>query len=339
MNFILFQGEIVDLYLKEYKLLIVVISSSMHVASMISSISAEILYTKGGWLLCGSVMAAFNLLPLAILPLFSRIQTTNHTAQGHEMNSISCPRTNLATPGHEMNFSSCQRKKSLQNNNEIVKQSANKMTKLQLAAFYMPDLVTFVNNTIFNLLAYSLPERMVKFTVISLDKAVPLANLINVFSLISALALGVLAEKKTNCIIIIAVGNVVFYSGSFLTFCSTTKFLDFPFQFEIGSVLIGIGDAAVVNLCIMSKFFLYERWGLDNRCLGKKATLLFNGMLNLSAVVGISIAGLTLTKGSEVPCFIGLLLLSVFTTTALTFTVVINFRGAVVPGESSPLIS
>ena len=320
MNFILFQGEIVDLYLKEYKLLIVVISSSMHVASMISSISGEILYTKGGWLLCGSVMAAFNLMPLAILPLFSRIQTTNHTAPGHEMNSISFPRTNLATPGHE-----------------IVNHSANKMTKLQLAAFYMPDLVTFFNNMIFNLLAYSLPERMVKFTGTSLDRAVPLTNLINFFSLISALALGVLTEKKTNCIIIIAVGNAVYYSGCFLTFCSTTKFWEFPFQFEIGSVLMGIGDAAVINLCITSKFFLYERWGLDNRCLGKKATVMFNVMLNLSAVVGISIAGLTLTKGSEVPCFIGLLLLSVFTTTALTFTVVINFRGAVVPRESFPL--
>ena len=277
-------------------------------------------------------------MPLAILPLFSRIQTTNLTAPRHEMNSISFPRTNLATPGHEMNCSPCQRKKSLQTNNEIVNHSADKMTKLQLAAFYMPDLVTFFNNMIFNLLAYSLPERMVKFTETSLDKAVPLTNLINVFSLISALALGVLAEKKTNCIIIIAVGNTVYYSGCFLTLCSTTKFCEFPFQFEIGSVLMGIGDAAVINLCIMSKFFLYERWGLNNRCLGRKATVMFNTMLNLSAAVGISIAGLTLTKGSEAPCFIGLLLLFVFTTVALTFTVVINCRGAVVPGESSPLL-
>ena len=75
----------------------------------------------------------------------------------------------------------------------------------------------------------------------------------------------------------------------------------FPSSYEIGSLLIGIGDAGVINLAIMSKFSLYEKWGVRTDGLAEKSTALFNFSMSISIVVGSVLGGLTTTRESEIP--------------------------------------
>ena len=120
-------------------------------------------------------------------------------------------------------------------------------------------------------------------------------------ALFSSIVLGYIAGRKLNTFTVMILGSFVFYGGCILAYGSTTEFLKVPYGFEIGAVLVGLGDASICNLCIMSKFVLYEGWGLTDRNLGKRATTINNITFNLAAILGIVASGLTLTRESEVP--------------------------------------
>ena len=268
-----------DLYLKEHKMYIVVISSAMHVSSIICSILGVWLYIHGGWVLVGPGIATLNIPPLAlllILPAMRRI--------------ISQDPMEDTTDG-----------KDSSEDNEEEPQKNSKITPLRRLAYYMPEVAVFTNNIMFNLLIYAIPARMVMYKGRSLETAVIFTNLLNVFSFISAIILGYLAEKMFNVFNIMIFGNIIFYIGCILAFGSTAKFLHFPSQFEVGSVLVGFGDAAIINLAIMSKFVLYENWGVSVAGLGARSTAVNNLVHNLAAASGTILSGLTLTRESEIP--------------------------------------
>ena len=168
-------------------------------------------------------------------------------------------------------------------------------------AYYMPDMAVFLNNMIFNVLLYVLPARMAEFTGQDLRKVILVINLINVSSFLSALVLGKIADKMFQVFNIMIIGNILFYIGCILSFGSTTEFLRFPLEFEVGSMLVGLGDAAVINLAIMSKFVLFEKWGMSLEGLGARSTALNNLVVNLSSAAGVILSGFSLTQDSEIP--------------------------------------
>ena len=135
----------------------------------------------------------------------------------------------------------------------------------------------------------------------SLNSAVQILQLINVTHFIFTIVCGYLVDRKLNTLTVMIFGNVCFYAGCILAYGSTTEFLNVPFGYEIGLVLAGFGDAATLNLCIMSKFVLYEKWGVRKGTLGRRASATFNLILNMSYMLGIYAAGLTPSRESEIP--------------------------------------
>lgn len=197
---------------------------------MIASITAARLWQDGGWIMVGCVLAAINLLPLLFLPAISRILSTSNNYEIEQENQV--------------------------NPEEVV--LVSQLKGLRKVAFFMPDLAVFLSNLIFNLMIFSLPARMVNLNDYSLDKAVLFLNLLNVFAVVGSLSLGYLADGKVNMWTIMLTGTFLFMFGSVLAFGSTTSFLRFPFGFQVGSIMVGIGDASIVNLAISSKFVLFE---------------------------------------------------------------------------------
>ena len=267
----------VDLYLKEHKVFIVIISSSMYMGTIISTIVAVELYLKGGWFLVGFGLALLNFIPLFLLPAISCEQHLLEKAPNSQF--------------PEGDNTSVQDGRS----------EGRNISGLRRVAYYMPDLAVLLNNIMFILLLFVLPARMVEFSGRDMNTAILYINLINVSSIISALVLGNLADSVVSVFNLIILGNVLYYIGCIWAFGSTTKLLHFPYDFEIGSVLVGLGDAAVMNLAIMSKFVLFRKWGLPLQGLGARSTALYNLVWNISSAAGIILSGFTLTRGSEIP--------------------------------------
>jgi len=268
----------VDQYLKGRSLFVVIISSAMHIGTMAGSILGAEMYVAGGWKLVGPLSGLFNIIPLLFLPFVSKIPGLTADKALEKV---------LKTEGSGGRSTVIVEKKRL--------------SKMQQMVYYLPDMAVFTNNLAFNVLVFVLPARMVQFNSLSLSSAVLFLNLLNLFSFLSSLLLGWVATKKVDVFLIMILGNIVFYVGCVSAFGSTTQFLNYPLAFEVGSVLIGLGDAAIVNLCIRSKFALYERWGLEDPELGVRSTTVFNVVLCLSGVVGTVLSGLTTTRASEVP--------------------------------------
>ena len=249
----------------------------MHMGTIISTIVAVELYLKGGWFLVGFGLALLNIIPLFLIPAISCEQDSLEKASNSKL--------------PEEDNTSVQDGRS----------EGRNISGLRRVAYYMPDLAVLLNNIMFNLLIFVLPARMVEFTGRDMETAILYINLINVSSFISALVLGSLADRVVNVLTLIIMGNVLYFIGCILAFGSTTKLLHFPYDFEIGSVLVGLGDAAVMNLAIMSKFVLFRKWGLPLQGLGARSTALNNLVWNISSAAGIILSGFTLTRGSEIP--------------------------------------
>ena len=111
---------------------------------------------NGGWVLVGPGVAAMNIPPLLlILPVMRLIQSK--------------------VPVRDTTNS----KNSPEDYEQIEEtQKNNKIPILRRLAYYMPEVAVFMNNTIFNLLIYVIPARMVKFTGRSLETAVIFTNLL-----------------------------------------------------------------------------------------------------------------------------------------------------------------
>ena len=263
------------MYLEQEQTCTILISSMIPFGAILSVFIGTELYTTGGWVLVGIGVASCNLLPILLLLVVRNVTGKQGTQQ------LSSDPGN--SPGPQ-SISLWYRK----------------------LAFYFPDLVLFLNNLVSQLLTYVLPARIFYSTTLTLTSAVSLMYCYGTASLVSALTLSFLAAKirKFDVIGTMAVGSLVYHSGTVLAFSSTTAhytFLAFPYQLVVGLILMGLGEACHVNLCISSKFALYEKWALDKTGLGQQSAKIYNISLNLSAMVGTTFSALSMTEQSELP--------------------------------------
>ena len=128
--FVLVQGELVDLYLRGDKFLIVIVSGSMHIGTIVGSIAGTELYVLGGWTAVGFGLAVISLVPLLALPWVLQVQ--NKTLQSTKV---------VETPVEESKS----------------KSAGPSLTVLRKITFFMPDVAVFLNNIAFSLLIFVLP--------------------------------------------------------------------------------------------------------------------------------------------------------------------------------------
>ena len=248
------------------------ISCFLQVGASIAAILSVELYDLSGWVAVSFGVASFNVLPLTLVPFFKRFEVLR-TVRKDVWTPISATRTTL--------------------------------TWKRTFAFYFSDAVLFVNNAVMGLIAFVLPARIVNYTGRSLKTAVVLLQINIVISIISALALSLVTDRLKIFGIqrAMAIGNVIYHIGVIMAFGATTslfRFLNTKTQLVVGSVLLGLGKAFHLNLCIPSKFNLYERWCRDKTGLGEQAARISNIALNLSSALGAVISAFSLTDDSGV---------------------------------------
>ena len=274
-----------DLYLSDRKSLMVVISGCMHIGPIFGITVSAKLYETGGWLLTGLTIPILDIILMFTLPFLGKI----HQTIGHG----NCTATERAE---------CE---PIINDIGLEQTLKDKPNKFQKAAYFIPDVAVFFNNLAFSVLIYSIPPRIEKFNQKSISTSALQSTLLLVFSFLASIALAFATNRKIKTEFAMLIGNIVFYVGSILAFASTTEFLNFPLSYEIGSFLVGIGNAGVTNLAIMSKFSMYERWGLRTDGLAEISTALFNFSMSASTAVGVVLGGLTITRESEIPAIVG----------------------------------
>ena len=274
-----------DLYLSDRKSLMVVISGCMHIGPIFGITVAAKLYETGGWLLTGLIIPILDIILMSTVPFFGKI----HQTIGHG----NCTATERAE---------CE---PIINDTGLEQTLKDKPNKFQKAAYFIPDVAVFFNNLAFSVLIYSIPPRIEKFNQKSISTSALLSTLLLVFSFLASIALAFATNRKIQTEFAMLIGNIVFYVGSILAFASTTEFLNFSSSYEMGCFLVGIGNAGVTNLAIMSKFSMYERWGLRTKGLAEKSTPIFNFSMSASTAVGIVLGGLTITRESEIPAIVG----------------------------------
>jgi len=293
-NSITFQGEIIDLYLKDDQKSMILISSFMQLAAMVSTIMGTELYASSGWVSVGFGVASFNILPLVILPFLKNIKVQESVQQKVET------------------VDPAVRSKGLQS----VSQWSRRI------AYYIPEVVLFLNNMVVELVVYVLPPRIVQSTTMSITSAVSLLRILGIASFLSALTLSFIAGKfqKFNVLGVMAAGNVSYYCGAAVAYGATTyhfRFLGVTHQLIIGLIFMGLGGACHLNLCIPSKFYLHEKWNLNKDCLGQQAAKIYNIVISLSSMLGTVMSALSLTCKSEVPTVAGMSGLGVVLTVGL----------------------
>ena len=260
------------------------ISSCIQIGSSLSAIVSAALYVAGGWVLVGLGVASFNVLLIFLIPFFRRVEVSKSYHR----------RVRMRRGG----------KPPLVRNYSIVPDAMS--TWQRTVAFYCSDVVLFLNNLVFELVAYVLPARIVQSETIALTAAVSMFHVCSVVSLLSALLLSFLAVRIKNFGILrtMAAGNVVYYGGVILAFGATTSFFRIQgttTQLVVGLVLLGLGEPCHLNLCISSKFSLYERWKLSNGGLGEQASRINNLALTLSSALGTVVSAVALTDQSGIP--------------------------------------
>lgn len=292
---IMVQGEMVDYYFTAHKMFTVVISSSMHLGIIITSVLTAELYVVGGWSLACPAVGTTSIAPLLLLPFISRAESGigGEAGNGERERLLKQEETIEERSEPEENRVEGNCKRTDENRGKC------KMSWVQIIAFYLPDAAVFINNFMYNLMMFSLPARLVKFSDGNISSVVLVTNLINAFSLIFALIQGYLAEKALDIFKIMIFGNLSFYIGCLFAFGSTTTFLQFPLKFELGSLLMGMGDPCIVNLVFMSKFVMYERWMMTTTDLGARTATINNFVFNISCLLGTVASSVSVSRQSE----------------------------------------
>ena len=232
---LIFQGEIVDMFFKGNSFAAGCISSGIHITTTVSGVLSAALYEAGGWTYSAPAFSFLLLIPVISLQFMNldKVKVTlaedNRTSQYED--SKETESRDLATKA--------------------------KLTLVQRIAFMSSDFVVFLNNATYNMLIYSIPYRLLYSSSYSLTLANLYISLMSVVSFIATFPLSY-ASVHFNTIVIMIFGNLCFYMGAICMYGSTTSYLMFPGCLEIGVILVGIGDAAVINLCLVSKFYLYK---------------------------------------------------------------------------------
>ena len=124
--FVLVQGELVDLYLKENKFLIVIVSGAMHFSAIVSSILGTQLYEAGGWIAVGFGIAGFSLLPLLALPWVVQLQA----------------RTKAESDINE---------------EDLEREEGPELSLLRQITFYLPDIAAVFDSIAYYLILFGIP--------------------------------------------------------------------------------------------------------------------------------------------------------------------------------------
>ena len=256
--------------MKDNKLGMVFIASGVYVGNTLGGILGTALIVNGGWTLAGPAIALFHILPLCFLPFIDTDGVEDYVEISGE--------EDLPNPTDSLNC-------------------------IQHVAYYMPDFLFFMNNVGFSVLTFVVPVRMLSFMETPLETTVYELNIICTVVIIPGIAIAYLVSKKLDIIISILVWNIVFYCGSLLMFASTTTYASFYFEFEVSAVLVGLSDAIVTNLIIMSKFFMFERWKKDctDLNLGQHASRVFNVSDSLGHIVGAVLSSFSMYRKGEIP--------------------------------------
>ena len=190
---------------------------------------------------------------------------------------------------------------SEENPKDVVKTPVDvqKLSTVRTLAFFLPDIVLFINNLCFILLITAIPERRRLAGETNTSHTVMMVNLVNVFSLVSSIGLSVTSGRVSTVFLLMLGGNFLFYSGASLMYSATTTFYSFPGSFELGTIIAGFGDASIVNMCITYKFELYRRWGVEMRSLGARSSIIYAFVMNISAILGGAISGVTVPESAE----------------------------------------
>ena len=275
---VIIQGEVVDVFFEGNVFEAGCISSGIHVSTTISCVLSAALYEAGGWTYTAPAFSFLLLIPVISLKF------------------INLDKVKVAVAKDDRT-SHYEDDKEIKNSDQ---KSKAKLTLLQRIAFMLPDLVVFLNNAMYIMLIYSIPYRLLYSSSYSLTIANLYISLMSAVSFIATFALSY-ASVRINAIVIMIFGNMCFYVGAICMYGSTTSYLMFPGSLEIGAILVGFGDAAIINLCVICKFYLYKVWKRDLETIGVKAVTYFNFSLSMSAMFGIVLSGITSTKESEIP--------------------------------------
>ena len=269
------------MYLSDSKTLMVFISGAMYLGTIYGKSVSAALYETGGWLLTGLIIPVLDIILMFSLPFFGKLRETieNYPA-------LNTAREPVISDVGEQNLK-C------------------KPSKIQNVAFFLPDVAVFLINGTFCALLFCLPPRIETFSQKSISLAAIMSTLLLVFSFLASTTLAFVSNRNLRTEFAMMISNVIFHMGAILSFGSTTEFLKFPFSFEIGCFLVGIGAAGVINLAIMSKFSLYEKWGIRTDGLAARSTAIFNFSMSMSAAVGAVLGGLIVTRESEIPAIFG----------------------------------
>ena len=281
------QGEIVDKYFKDNKTVIILIGSGIYAGNILGGIMGTALFFYDGWQITGPVTASFHILPLVFLPFIKTYEDEENIAILEKDDKVS--------PTQEL-------------------------TLFQCVAYYIPDFIFFMNNVGFTVITYVIPLRMFYYNGHSVDVVFYVLNIVCSIAIVPGIAVSYLISKKMDVFYGLMATNVVFYTGSLIMFASTSPYLSFNSDFEISTTLVGMSNASISNLIILSKFVMFERWEKDTRKinLGQHATKVFNATDSLGQIVGAVISGLSLGRGSVVPTFFAYFAFMILTTLLMT---------------------
>ena len=269
------------MYLSDRKTLMVFISGAMYLGTIYGKTVSAALYETGGWLLTGLVIPILDIILMFSLPFFGKIHQTTE-----KYTALTKAREPVVR--------------------DVGGQTLKcKPSKIQNVAFILPDVAVFLINSAFCALLFCLPPRIEMFSQKSISLAAIMSTLLLVFSFLASTTLAFISNLNIRTEFAMLISNFLFHMGALLAFGSTTEFLKFPFSYEIGCFFVGIGSAGVINLATISKFSLYQKWGVKLDGLAERSTAIFNFSMSMSAAVGAVLGGLIVTRESEIPAICG----------------------------------
>ena len=119
-------------------------------------------------------------------------------------------------------------------------------------------------------------------------------------------------------------GNILTYGGGILMYTSTSPNLAFTGAFEIGCTVAGVGIAAVLNSCITYQFEMHKRWQIDLTGVGARASTVFGLLMSFSALLGGTIAPLTVPETAETATLTVTMVTCVVTTVLIIVTRIVK---------------
>lgn len=246
----------------------VFIASGVYVGNTLGGILGTGLMFHGGWCITGPVVGAFNILPLLLLPLI-KTDTADDYIQISDEDDLPNP--------------------------------TDYLTFFQHFAYYMPDFLFFMNNVSFSVLTFVVPFRMDHYMGKTLEQTVYELNILCTVVIVPGVVIAYLITKKLDVIISLIVLNIVFYAGSIMMYLSSTKTLNFLYEFHVSSVFVGLSDVIVTNILILSKFVMFEKWKKDitGMDLAQHASRVFNVSDSLGHIAGAVLSSFSSYKDGE----------------------------------------